>query len=147
MSVVIVSFIVVFALILFAVSVGLKFLDSRRKTQMVGMLETATGETIPTLTSLLKEIDPDKPTGFSQLISSLHFSKHAQEQITQAGLTWSSNRLLMMMAALAAVGVFLGVTMPFALAGPTAGLLCGAGLGSLPYVYVRRTRTKRLDQL
>ena len=32
------SFIVVFALILMAVSVGLKFFDARRKSQMVNML-------------------------------------------------------------------------------------------------------------
>src|ERR1017187_9142789 len=101
MSVIAVSFIVVFALILFAVSVGLKFFDARRKTQMVGMLETASGEKTVTLTTLLKEIEPDKPTGLSQLVSSLHFSKHAKEQITQAGLTWSSNRLLVMMAGMA----------------------------------------------
>jgi len=147
MSVVAVSFVVVFLLILGAVSVGLKFMDARRKSQMVGMLETATGEKTVTLTNLLKEIEPDKPTGLSQIIASLHFSKHAQEQITQAGLTWSSNRLLVMMGVMAAVGLFLGLTMPFSLSGPTAGILLAASLGSLPYVYVRRTRTKRLDLL
>ena len=60
MSVVAVSFIVVFVLILFAVSVGMKFFDARRKTQMVGMLQTASGEPVVTLTNLLKEIEPDK---------------------------------------------------------------------------------------
>src|ERR1022692_1955784 len=147
MSVIAVSFIVVFALILFAVSVGLKFFDARRKTQMVGMLETATGEKTVTLTNLLKEIEPDKPTGLSQVVSSLHFSKHAQEQITQAGLTWSSNRLLVMMAGMAVLGLFLGVSMPGPLSGPTAAVILAAGIGSLPYVYVRRTRKKRLDTL
>ena len=105
MVVVIVSFIVVFVLILFAVSLGMKFVDSRRKTQMVGMLQTASGEQAVTLTNLLKEIEPDKPTGLSQIVSSLHFSKHAQEQIAQAGLTWSSNRLLVMMGVMAVAGL------------------------------------------
>jgi tight adherence protein B len=146
MSIVAVCFIVVFVLILFAVSVGLKFLDSRRKTQMVGMIETASGEKTVTLTNLLKEIEPDKPTGMGQVIASLHFSKHAQEQITQAGLTWSSNRLLGMMAACAALGLFIGVSMPTA-GGPTAAVILAAGIGSLPYVYVRRKRKKRLDTL
>src|SRR5580700_7369516 len=147
MSIVAVSFIVVFVLILFAVSAGLKFLDSRRKNQMVGMLETATGEKTVTLTNLLKEIEPDKPTGVGQVVASLHFSKHAQEQITQAGLTWSSNRLLAMMAVCAAFGLFLGVSMPGPLSGPTAAVVLAAGVGSLPYVYVRRKRKKRLDTL
>src|SRR5579863_795490 len=108
MVIVIVSFIVVFVLILFAVSVGMKFVDARRKGQMVGMLQTASGEQVVTLTNLLKEIEPDQPTGMGQVLSSLHFSKHAQEQITQAGLTWTSNRLLAMMGGLAVVGLLLG---------------------------------------
>jgi len=147
MAIVALSFIIIFLLILFAVTVGLKFVDSRRKSQVVGMLNTASGEETVTLTNLLKEIEPDKPTGFAQILASLHFSKHAQETITQAGLTWSSNRLLAMMAIMAALGLFVGITMPFALSGITAGIGLAAGLGSLPYVYVRRTRKKRLDRL
>jgi tight adherence protein B len=147
MSIVIVSFIVIFALVLFAATVGSKFVDARRKTQMVGMLETATGEKTPTLTNLLKEIDSEKPTGFKQVLASLHFSKHAQEQITQAGLTWSSNRLLSMMAIMAVLGLFIGLGMPGPVSGPTAGVLLAGALGSLPYVYVRKKRKKRLDTL
>ncbi|HLK64061.1 MAG TPA: type II secretion system F family protein [Bryobacteraceae bacterium] len=147
MSIVIVSFIVVFVLILFAVTVGLKFLDARRKTQMVGMLQTAAGESVVTVTNLLKEIEPDKPTGFKQIVASLHFSKHAQEQITQAGLTWSANRLISMMAILGAAGFFLGLIIPGAASGPLTALGLAASLGSLPYVFVRRKRKKRLDTL
>jgi tight adherence protein B len=145
MSVIAVSFIVVFVLILFAVSLGLKFVDSRRKTQMVGMLQTASGEAVVTLTNLLKEIEPDKPTGLSQIVASLHFSKHAKEVIAQAGLTWSSNRLLVMMGVMAALGLFVGASVPGA--GVLGGIGLAAALGCLPYVYVRRKRTKRLDTL
>ena len=42
----IVSFVVVFALILLAVSVGLKFFDARRKKQVADMLQTAAGEPV-----------------------------------------------------------------------------------------------------
>src|SRR6185369_3053043 len=147
MSIVAVVFIVVFVLILFAVSVGMKFFDARRKTQMVGMLQTASGEPVVTLTNLLKEIEPEKPTGLKQVVASLHFSKHAQEQITQAGLTWSSNKLLTMMGVLAFFGFVVGLTMLGPAAGPAAALGLAGGLGALPYVYVRRKRKKRLDQL
>ena len=40
----IVSFVVVFALMLLAVSLGLKYFDARRKKQVVEMLHTASGE-------------------------------------------------------------------------------------------------------
>ncbi|HTS28508.1 MAG TPA: type II secretion system F family protein [Bryobacteraceae bacterium] len=147
MVVVIVSFVVVFVLILFAISIGMKFFDARRKNQMVGMLQTAAGEQVVTLTNLLKEIEPEKPTGLGQIVASLHFSKHAQEQITQAGLTWSSNKLLGMMAGLGVAGLFLGLGLPIAAAGPALAVCMCAGLGSLPYLYIRRTRKKRLDTL
>src|ERR1035441_5828865 len=95
---VIFSFVVVFALILLAVSVGLKFFDARRKKQVTEMLHTAAGEPVVAIHNLLKEIDPDKPSGFKALLSGLHFTRHAQEQIQQAGLDWSSTRLLAAMA-------------------------------------------------
>ena len=91
---VIVSFVVVFALMLLAVSVGLKFFDSRRKKQVVDMLHTASGEPVVTVGNLLKEIESEKPTGFKRILNSLQFSKHASEQIQQAGLNWSANRLI-----------------------------------------------------
>jgi len=147
MSIVIVSFIVVFLLILFAVSVATKFMDARRKNQMVGMLQTAAGETVVTVTNLLKEIEPDKPTGIKAVLASLQFTKHAQEQIMQAGLTWSANRLIAMMAACGLLGFICGLILPGAASGPIAALGLAAALGSTPYIYVRRKRKKRMDML
>ena len=91
---VITSFVVVFALMLMAVSVGLKFFDARRKKQVVDMLHTASGETNVSVTSLLKEIESGKATGIKRLVGSMQFSRHAAEQIQQAGLNWSPSRLI-----------------------------------------------------
>lgn len=140
---VIVAFIVVFALIMIAVSVGLKFLDARRKKQVTEMLSTAAGEQVVTITSLLREIDPDKPTGFKAVLKSMQFSRHAQEQLQQAGLTWTSTQLITAMALMAIPGFGLGML----IAGPLAGLGAAAVFAILPYVYVRKKRTKRLDKL
>jgi tight adherence protein B len=140
---VIVAFVIVFALIMIAVSVGLKFFDARRKKQVSDMLNTAAGEPVVTITSLLKEIEPDKPTGFKAVVRSLQFSRHLQEQIQQAGLTWTSNRLLSSMGLMAIPGLGLGY-----LVGDIMGALVGGGLfASLPYIYVRKKRTHRLDQM
>ena len=109
---VIVSFAVLFALILLAVSAGLKFFDARRKSQMSNMLQTAVGEPVVAITSLLKEIEPDKPTGFKSVLVALHFSRHAQEQLQQAGLSWSSTRLVSAMALMAIPGLGLGAWFP-----------------------------------
>ena len=59
----VVAFIVLFVLILIAVSVGLKFFDARRKKQVGKMLSTAAGEPVVTVTNLLKEIAPERSSG------------------------------------------------------------------------------------
>src|SRR5271157_1357991 len=109
----VVSFVVVFALTLLAVSLGLKFFDARRKTQMTDMLHTAAGEPVVAIHNLLKEINSENPSGFKSLLASLHFTRHAQEQIQQAGLNWSSSRLLASMAVAAIPGLGLGWPLPF----------------------------------
>jgi tight adherence protein B len=144
---VIAGFVVVFALILLAVSVGLKFFDARRKKQVSNMLHTAAGEPVVAITNLLKEIETEKPTGLKQLIASFQFSKHAQEQIQQAGLSWSSSRLLAAMSLLAIPGFGLGILMPFILNAPITALILGGVMGALPYLFVRHKRKKRLDAL
>jgi len=144
---VIVSFAVLFALILLAVSAGLKFFDARRRSQMSNMLHTAVGEPVVAITKLLKEIEPDKTTGFKGMLASLHFTRHAQEQIQQAGLTWSSTRLVMAMGLLAIPGLGLGALVPFLINGPLTALILAGVFASLPYLYVKRKRKKRLEKV
>jgi tight adherence protein B len=143
---VVVSFIVVFVLVLLGVSVGLKFFDARRKQQVSGMLSTAAGDDIVSTASLLKELEPDKPTGFKRLLGSFQFSKHAQEQIQQAGLTWPATRLLATMGLLAIPGLGLGALLPFLLNGYVTAVVLAVVFASAPYVIVRMKRTKRLGR-
>jgi tight adherence protein B len=144
---VIVAFVVVFALILLAVSVGLKFFDARRKQQVTGMLQTASGENVVTVTNLLKEIDIEKPGGIKGILKTFQFTKHAQEQIQQAGMSWSSTRLLAAMGLAMVPGLGLGALLPFLLNGPTTALVCALIFGAMPYLFVRHKRKKRLDAL
>jgi tight adherence protein B len=144
---VIVSFVVVFALMLLAVSVALKFFDARRKKQVVSMLETASGESTITVTTLLKEIENEKPKGMRRVLSSLQFSKHAAEQIQQAGLNWSASRLIAAMGLAMIPGFGLGTLVPFLLNGPTTAITLALVFGALPYIIVRQKRAKRLANL
>ncbi len=144
---VVVSFVVVFALTLLAVSVALKFIDARRKSQVAGMLQTAAGEPVLAISNLLKELDPDKPTGFKALLDSLHFFRHAQEQIQQAGLNWSPSRLVAAMSLATIPGLGLGILFPIVGNAVFSALVFGLATGSLPYLYVRQKRSKRLAAL
>ena len=142
---VMVVFIVVFALSLLAVSVGQKYLDTRRKGQVVDMLHTASGDEDVSVSNLLKEIDAEKPTGLKRLVASLQFSKHAEEQIQQAGLTWTANRLIAAMALMTIPGILLGLWLD--VIGAATPVVLGLFFGSIPYLIVRSKRKKRLATL
>jgi tight adherence protein B len=144
---VVISFVVVFALTMLAVSVGMKYFESQRKKQVVDMLHTASGEATVSVTSLLKDIEQDKPTGFKRLVSSLQFSKHASEQIQQAGLNWSASRLIAAMGLAMIPGFGIGTVVPFLLNGPTTAITLALLFGLTPYLIVRQKRAKRLATL
>ena len=144
---VIVSFFVVFALMLMAVSLGLKFFDARQKKQVVGMLETASGEPVVSVSNLLKEIESERPSGFKRIFSGMQFSRHASEQIQQAGLNWSSSRLIASMGLMMIPGLGLGSLMPFLFNGPTTAIVLALLFGAAPYLMVRHKRSKRLALL
>ena len=144
---VIVSFVVIFALVLVATSVGLKFYEARRKKQVSEMLQTASGEPVGKVSNLLKDIDPDQPTGFKALVSRLQFSRHAQEQIQQAGLSWSPSRLLIAMGLAMIPGLGIGAWSKLLLNGTTSAVVFALITGAIPYMIVRYKRTKRLNAL
>jgi tight adherence protein B len=144
---VIVSFVVVFAIMLMAVSVALKFFDARRKKQVVDMLQTAAGEEKISVTNLLKEIDSDRPTGLKRILTSFHFSKHAAEQIQQAGLDWSPTRLVASMGLAMIPGLGLGTLVPFIMNGPVTAIVMALIFSTIPYMIVRAKRKKRLNTL
>src|SRR4051812_33371879 len=143
----IVSFVVVFALMLLAVSLGLKYFDARRKKQVVDMLQTAAGETVVSVSNLLKEIETEKPGGLKRVFSSLEFSKHAGEMIQQAGLNWSPSRLMLAMALMMVPGFGIGLMVPFLFNAATTAVVLALIFGSIPYVVVRQKRSKRLNTL
>src|SRR5579872_1603928 len=144
---VVVSFVVIFALVLMAVSVGLKFFDARRKKQVSDMLQTASGEPVVKVTNLLKDIDPDQATGFKSLITKLQFSRHAQEQIQQAGLNWSPTRLLTAMGLAMIPGLGIGAWTKILLDGTTSAVVFALITGMIPYLIVRHKRSVRLNKL
>ena len=143
----VVSGIVIFALALVAASVGWKYYDARRKKQVSDMLQTAAGETAAPVTNLLKDIDPDQPTGLKALLGKLQFTRHAQEQIQQAGLNWSPTRLITAMGLAMIPGLGLGAWTKILLNGTTSAVVFALVTGMIPYLIVRHKRTVRLNKL
>ncbi|HUB83778.1 MAG TPA: type II secretion system F family protein [Bryobacteraceae bacterium] len=143
----VVSGVVIFVLALVAASVGWKFYDARRKKQVSDMLQTAAGETPVPVTNLLKDIDPDQPTGLKALLTKLQFTRHAQEQIQQAGLNWSPTRLITAMGLAMIPGLGIGAWTKILLNGTTSAIIFAIVTGMIPYLIVRHKRTARLNKL
>jgi tight adherence protein B len=139
-----VCFVVLFAAVLLAVSLGLKYFEARRKKQVTSMLQTASGEPVVTITKLLKDLEADKPKRLERLMGCMRFAGRARTEMQQAGLGWSFNKLLAAMALLFMPGVGLGLVMPVLLNRALTATVLGAILAVLPYVYVRKTRARRM---
>jgi len=145
--VVAVFFLGILFLTMVAVSVGQKFLDARRRQHVVDILHTAAGETTVGITTLLKEIEPDRPTGFKAILRALQFTRHSQELLQQAGMSWSSSRLLAAMALMTVPGVVLGFVFPILLSGPVTAFVLAGIMGAAPYLFVRQKRKQRMDRM
>src|SRR5512138_192251 len=109
MTIVIVSFFAIFAVVLIAVSVGLSAMEAQRKKKVVGMLETVAGKSPEAETTVLKDAGGAREDFLTRLATSLNISTKMQTQIQQAGMDWSVGKLLVAMGIGAAVGVVLGM--------------------------------------
>lgn len=143
----VVAFVVLFVLVLMAVSAGLKYFDARRRKQVSKMLSTAAGEPVVTVTNLLKELAPENAGGFRGMLDRVKFTKHAQEQIQQAGMDWSPTHLLSAMGMFAIPGFGIGILAPLLLNGAVTSLVLAIAFASAPYLYVKRKRKARMDRL
>lgn len=145
MTVLVVSFLVIFALVLIAVSVGWSFLESQRKKKVVGMLQTVAGQTVVTETTVLKEAAAEEDP-VTRLARRFDLNEKIQTHIQQAGLTWSVGRLLMMMAGGGLVGGLLGLKFRLLVFPSVSALGLALAGAAVPYLYVLRMRSKRLSQ-
>jgi len=145
MTILVVSFFGIFAIVLIAVSVGWSALEARRQKKVVGMLQTVAGKSAVVETTVLKEAGGGRPDLLTRLVSGLNLSTKLQTKIQQAGLDWSVGTLILAMGVAATIGGLLGLRFKILI---VPALSCAAAaliLGSVPYLYVVRKRAKRLN--
>lgn len=143
----IISFLVLFVVIMVAATIGTKYFDNKRKKQVSSMLKTA-GEKEPevSISNLLMEPSEDNRSWMERFIEGLDFAQKLQVQAQQAGLDWSPMKLLVLTVFCSLIGGVAGVRFPI-LGFGISSLVFGAMTALLPYFFVRRTRTKRLNKL
>jgi tight adherence protein B len=137
-------FLVLFAVIVLTVALGWNYLEAQKKKKVTEMLQTAVGDARQVETKVLMEADKSGGDALKQFVSRFNFARKMEAQIQQAGLTMSLNTLLLQMCGLAVPGALIGAKLnPLMFPGLSA--LGMAGFASmLPYIYVLRTRAKRL---
>jgi tight adherence protein B len=140
-------FVVVFALVVLAAGVAMKYYETRRKRHVTGMLQTVAGAEPMATAKILKDLEPPKPSPAQRILTSLNMTRRAQEQLQQAGLPWSPGRLLTMTAFGAGAGVLAGTIFPVLLNGFVTALALAAIGGFLPLFNVRRKRAKRMAMM
>jgi len=137
-------FLVLFAVAVLTIAAGLQFFETQKKKKVTEMLETAVGEAQQLETRVLIEADKPGGSALANLVSRFNFAKVMESRIQQAGLTMSLNTLLIQMLIGAGIGALVGTRFTI-LMFPGPSVIALAVLGFMaPYLYVVRTRTKRL---
>src|SRR6266540_2352118 len=94
---VVISFIVIFALVLASVGLGMKYFESRRKKHVTGMLQTVAGAPEITISNILKEeVDPNQSV-VERMLTRFNFADKARSELQQAGMPWSPTKLVAVM--------------------------------------------------
>ena len=138
-------FLVLFAIVLVAISLGYRFLEAQRKKQVEGMLDVVSGNTAEhSETSILVDRTTENP--FDAVLKKAAFSARLTRMIQQAGLQWTVSRLLIAIGVGAAVGAVIGATLRPLGFQMLSVVATAVVLGALPYLYLRFKRNQRMGQ-
>jgi tight adherence protein B len=143
----VIAFLVLFIVVMVAITLGMKFFDSKRKKQVSSMLKTVAPEQQEmSISHLLMEPGEEQRSFMEKFIDKLDFAQKIQVQMQQAGMDWTPMKLFTFMLVFCVIGAIIGVRFPFIGYGYTSAAV-GLAMAFLPYFYVRRTRTRRLNKL
>ncbi len=143
--IIVIVFLVLFAVLMMAVGLGSRFLEVRSKKQMETILNPVSGVVEEHETSIL--VTPTERDSLDSFLEGSAIQTGIQTLLQQAGLQWAPSHLLVAMAVGAAVGGFLGYVLQ-----PLGFMIFSVVffaflLGGLPYFYVRYKRGARLKEL
>ena len=143
--IVVIVFLVLFAVLMMAVGLGSRLLELRGKKQMENILNPVSGEVEQRETSIL--VTPSEADPLEAFLERSNLLGGIQTLLQQAGLQWSPSHLLVAMVVGALVGGVLGFLLQ-PLGFMLFSVLAFAGvLGAAPWLYVRFKRNSRLKEL
>ena len=145
-AILLVFFLIILASLLFSISGGLRWYEARRRKQLVSMLRTVSENGEQPHVDLL--IDPNqKKASLESLLGEGGIANRLDKMLAESGLDWSISRLLTTAAVAMGIGFVAGVAIPAAATAAARGALAGIVAAFLPFIYVSKKRSKRMDQL
>jgi tight adherence protein B len=145
-AVIVIVFLVVLAAVMFAVSSGLRYYESKRKKQLVSVLRTVSEVEDEPVELLMDpaaqrgevENAPGGPEAIQGKLKVL---------LSESGLDWTVQKLLTISGFLCIAGCVLGSMIPFQSPIVLRAGVVGLGLGYVPFAIVRKKRGKRMDEM
>src|SRR5579872_1861931 len=137
-------FLLILAVILFAVGVGSRVDEGKRKADLAKMLEDRKPELSGEQPTVLIQAAGSENDALARLLSSFDFSKRWAVMIQQAGMTWTPAQMVLSMAILAIIGGLLGLRFHLLLDPVLSALGLAAVFATFPLLIVRHKRTKRM---
>ena len=136
-------FLLLFSVILFAVGLGSRVDEGKRKAELARMLEDRKPELAEQPTVLI-ELAGSENDVLARILSGFDFSKKWGAMIQQAGLTWTPAQMVISMTILAIVGALLGLKFHLLLDPTLSSIALAALFAALPLLFVRHKRKKRM---
>lgn len=138
--------VVLFAVVMLAISVGLRYLETERKRRVVNLLSSVEDGAAPSAQTTILTGSEAQTETLMETISRLPVVVRLQARIDQAGLEWSALGVIAGMLFFAIIGAFLGSVVPI----PAVRAFMAVGMGALfamiPVAYVGMKRAKRMSQ-
>jgi tight adherence protein B len=141
-AIVALCFLVILALLLFSISFGLRFYEKKRRKRLVSMLRTVTEDGEEHHVNLLVD-SSDKKGGDG----SIDIAGRTRQLLNESGLDWTPSRLAIMMSVTFAIGAVVSMWIPIAAPPALRALAVGLCTAFVPLFYVKKKRSKRIDDL
>jgi len=137
-------FLLILSVILFAVGLGSRVDEGKRKAELARMLEDRKPELSGEQSSVLIETPGEESDALARLLSSYSFTKTLEAMLQQAGMSMTVPQLVMAMAVGAIIGILIGIRFRILIDPVLSAIAVGLVLASIPVLFVRRKRTKRM---
>ena len=139
-------FLLILGLLLCSVSFGLRFYEKQRRKRLVSMLRTVTQNGEEQHVNLLIDSN-DRKEGFEDMLGSVNIAERIARTLSEAGMDWTPMRFFITSGITFSIGAIASMWIPLSSPPALRALAVGLCCAALPYMYVSKKRTKRINDL